>query len=617
MLLVRAGLVAIGLAPVPMAVAHDGMIEAGRHPGAEIQRFVANTVEQERSAAGRKLALLREKVKYVFILFQENRSFDHLLGSFPGARGLYSQPPGWTPGYTQTLIAPDGKQVAVEPFRIGPEQHAWDLDDVDHAYDVYVEKLNVVAGEARMDRFAAAEQAAATGTQLQAYQQGLLTMAHVDCDTVPISWNYANRFTLFDNYFTRHIGPSAPSAISMIAAQIGETQWVRHPRQAFTVTSDGVGVPIEDDNDPVWGPWYQGGGTPKQIDLSFATWPLLLTGNRIARLVTNSTQGISRDIAYIQKVSKGSIPWGWYQNGYNHDASDPDQQADLSSYIAHHNGPQYFGYVANNPALRNRLRNLKEFFPRVRRGGLPAKGGVFVVRGGSQNLAGLMPVNPSAAARRNFAGDDSHAGYSDLQISDALVARSVNAIARSPYWRESVILITYDEPGGWYDSVPPRVLTSGPTGKPLALGGRIPLTVISPYVHAHAISHEESNHASVARFLEDLYDLPRLADLPNEKRALERGEQALGQKYLGPWDAGVPGVGNLLSAFSYARLADTVAPLPGSYAELPDAVVNTLPHYGGQGCKALGIEPTEPKGGNNPIPRLFNSLPETNPTPTL
>ena len=79
----------------------------------------------------------------------------------------------------------------------------------------------------------------------------------------------------------------------------------------------------------------------------------------------------------------------------------------------------------------------------------------------------------------------------------------------------------------------------------------------------------------------------------------------------------MPGVGNLLSAFSYARLAGTVAPLTGSYAELPDAVVNTLPQYGGRGCKALEIEPTEPKGGNNPIPRLFNPLPETNPTPTL
>jgi phospholipase C len=40
-------------------------------------------------------------------------------------------------------------------------------------------------------------------------------------------------------------------------------------------------------------------------------------------------------------------------------------------------------------------------------------------------------------------------------------------------------------------------------------------------------------------------------------------------------------------------------------------VVNTLPQYGGQGCKALGIEPTRPPGGDNPIPELFNPLPET------
>jgi phospholipase C len=77
----------------------------------------------------------------------------------------------------------------------------------------------------------------------------------------------------------------------------------------------------------------------------------------------------------------------------------------------------------------------------------------------------------------------------------------------------------------------------------------------------------------------------------------------------------VPGVGNLLSALSRARLAGTVPPLPGSYAAIPDTVVNTLPQYGGQGCKALGIEPTRPPGGDNPIPRLFNPLPETNPTP--
>ena len=37
-----------------------------------------------------KIALLRQKVKYVFILFQENRSFDAYFGTYPGANGLFS-----------------------------------------------------------------------------------------------------------------------------------------------------------------------------------------------------------------------------------------------------------------------------------------------------------------------------------------------------------------------------------------------------------------------------------------------------------------------------------------------------------------------------------------------
>ena len=36
-----------------------------------------------------KIALLQQKVKYVFVLFQENRSFDHYFGTYPGANGLF------------------------------------------------------------------------------------------------------------------------------------------------------------------------------------------------------------------------------------------------------------------------------------------------------------------------------------------------------------------------------------------------------------------------------------------------------------------------------------------------------------------------------------------------
>src|ERR1035437_599268 len=37
-----------------------------------------------------KLRLIRDKIKYVFVLFQENRSFDFYFGSYPGADGLYA-----------------------------------------------------------------------------------------------------------------------------------------------------------------------------------------------------------------------------------------------------------------------------------------------------------------------------------------------------------------------------------------------------------------------------------------------------------------------------------------------------------------------------------------------
>jgi len=46
-----------------------------------------------------KLQLLRQQVKYVFVLFQENRSFDHYFGTYPGANGIPANVElAWQPG---------------------------------------------------------------------------------------------------------------------------------------------------------------------------------------------------------------------------------------------------------------------------------------------------------------------------------------------------------------------------------------------------------------------------------------------------------------------------------------------------------------------------------------
>ncbi|HTA16211.1 MAG TPA: phosphoesterase, partial [bacterium] len=127
----------------------------------------------------RLLALLGTKVKYVFVLFQENRSFDFCYGSFPGVDGLYTRPGDPKPGFTQFLENPDGSRSAVRPFRVGPRDYAADLDDVGHAHGLMGDKMDVVDGVPRMDHFALAEEEKHShggSPTLQDKQFGELTM---------------------------------------------------------------------------------------------------------------------------------------------------------------------------------------------------------------------------------------------------------------------------------------------------------------------------------------------------------------------------------------------------------------------------------------------------------
>ena len=63
-----------------------------------------------------------------------------------------------------------------------------------------------------------------------------VVMAHIDCDTIPFFWQWASRFTIFDNIFATEDTGSTPNAIAMIAGQSGETQWVKHGTSGQTYT---------------------------------------------------------------------------------------------------------------------------------------------------------------------------------------------------------------------------------------------------------------------------------------------------------------------------------------------------------------------------------------------
>ena len=144
-----------------------------------------------------------------------------------------------------------------------------------------------------------------------------------------------------------------------------------------------------------------------------------------------------------------------------------------------------------------------------------------------------------------------------------MAARVINAVAGNPeLWRQSLIIITYDESDGFYDHVPPRILSYGPDKLPLARGIRIPMIVISPYARAHVVSHAEGDHNAVIETIEALFDMPPLASLPEEKQALLsgadpkfNGPDGFVQHHLGPRDINSPETDDLLSAFEPRRLS--------------------------------------------------------------
>ena len=97
-----------------------------------------------------------------------------------------------------------------------------------------------------------------------------------------------------------------------------------------------------------------------------------------------------------------------------------------------------------------------------------------------------------------------HAGCGS-NTGPSWVASLVNAVGESKYWNTTAIFIFWDDYGGWYDDVAPQMVDYD------GLGLRLPLLIISPYARKGYVSHVHYEHGSILKFVEDLWNLPRLA----------------------------------------------------------------------------------------------------------
>src|SRR5262249_8608318 len=89
-----------------------------------------------------------------------------------------------------------------------------------------------------------------------------------------------------------------------------------------------------------------------------------------------------------------------------------------------------------------------------------------------------------------------------------------DAALASPVWNSTVIFLTYDEAGGFFDHVLPpdnACLARPDDSNFFELGTRVPLIAISPWARRHYVSHPQKQHTSITRFIETVFDLPALS----------------------------------------------------------------------------------------------------------
>ena len=144
-------------------------------------------------------------------------------------------------------------------------------------------------------------------------------------------------------------------------------------------------------------------------NLTFASLPLTLLGRDVKSVMSQDLNkgydlpDIQQDIDFIARLGGNPVAWRWYEEGYDHEPTDTGATASHDSYISHHEAPQYFGYLANNPALRSNFRGLGDFFTDMAAGAMPPDGGVFYIRGGRTNIFNqkpyVLPGTPADKAR--------------------------------------------------------------------------------------------------------------------------------------------------------------------------------------------------------------------------
>jgi phospholipase C len=154
-------------------------------------------------------------IEHVVFLMQENRSFDHYFGSYPGVRGFDDHPAGNLGAFSQPYAAnatrsPVGRQL---PFRL---EVASDQGECTHDLSHDWLPQHLCRGDGSMDAFVSTH----TSPQLEGPANGVLTMGYYTRSDLPYHYALADAFTICDGYHCSIMGPTHPNRLMSISGTI-------------------------------------------------------------------------------------------------------------------------------------------------------------------------------------------------------------------------------------------------------------------------------------------------------------------------------------------------------------------------------------------------------------
>jgi phospholipase C len=136
--------------------------------------------------------------------------------------------------------------------------------------------------------------------------------------------------------------------------------------------------------------------------------------------------------------------------------------------------------------------------------------------------AGTLPsvsfVEPRFQDEEKGLSNDDHP-HADIRAGEDFMNQVYNAVRTGPRWSSTVLVITYDEWGGFFDHVPPGHAADAHRKTSLR-GFRVPTVVISPFARRGFVSHQTFDHTSILKMIEWRYGLKALTPRDQHARNL-------------------------------------------------------------------------------------------------